>query len=73
MSTIIYYLSSRKSITTGIFYTDVNIKFQESSYTASEDGSVVTVCTVIDGVAAGGLAQDITVRLVNIPGQSAGL
>jgi hypothetical protein len=64
-------LTSDSAAITIIDINNINIKFQESSYTASEDGSVVTVCTVIDGVAAGGLAQDITVRLVNIPGQSA--
>ena len=39
----------------------------------SEDIGVVPVCTVIDGVPAGGLARDITVSISNVDGQSAGL
>ena len=52
---------------------DVNIRFQESSYITSEDSLAVIVCTVIDGVAAGGVAQDISVLITNVPGQTAGL
>ena len=54
-------------------YADVNIRFQEASYTTSEGSSEVTVCAVIDGVAAGGLTQDISVFITNVPEQTAGL
>lgn len=56
-----------------ITHADVGIRFQEPAYSVLETAGAVSVCTIIDGVPEGGLAQDLTVVLTAIDGQSAGL